>query len=160
MGLNYIEHFLILTHDPDATRDWWVENLGFRSDEHPEFGFPVHWLYIGDQDVVHIGKANHSAHQNEYLRPGDEIAATTAEANPGSGRIDHICFNCSGIDDFVNRLQTSGIKFNERQAHDQSLYQLFFTEPINRIKIELNFPAEEAAKSGRTATLTAADAAQ
>ena len=79
MGLNFMEHILILTHDPDGTRDWWVKNLGFRSGDHPEFGFPVHWLYIGDQDVVHIGKANFSEHQNEYLRPGDDSAAAEAE---------------------------------------------------------------------------------
>ncbi|MBT5571021.1 MAG: hypothetical protein HOJ90_07385 [Alphaproteobacteria bacterium] len=160
MGLNFMEHILILTHDPDGTRDWWVENLGFRSGDHPEFGFPVHWLYIGDQDVVHIGKANHSDHQNEYLRPGDDNAAAEAEANGGSGRIDHVCFNCSGIEEFANRLDSNGIKYNERQAHDQSLYQLFFMEPINGIKVELNFSAEEAQKAGRSAARTAADAAQ
>lgn len=33
MGLNFMEHILILTDDPDGTRDWWVNNLGFRSGE-------------------------------------------------------------------------------------------------------------------------------
>lgn len=157
MGLNFMEHVLILTHDPDGTKDWWVKNLGFREGPHPEFGFPVHWLYIGDQDVVHIGKANFSDHQNEYLRPGEGQQA--AGDTTGSGRIDHVCFNCSGIEEFIERLETNGIKFNERQAHNQSLYQLFFMEPINGIKVELNFPAAEAEKAGRSAARTAADAA-
>ncbi len=50
MGLRFLEHLLILTHDPEATRDWFVNNLGFRNGYHPEFGFPVYWLYIGEQD--------------------------------------------------------------------------------------------------------------
>jgi catechol 2,3-dioxygenase-like lactoylglutathione lyase family enzyme len=37
MGLRFLEHLLILTHDPDATRDWFVQNLGFREGYHPEF---------------------------------------------------------------------------------------------------------------------------
>jgi len=57
MGLRFLEHLLILTHDPEGTRDWFVNNLGFRDGEHPDFGFPVYWLYIGQQDVIHIGQA-------------------------------------------------------------------------------------------------------
>ena len=49
MGLRFLEHILILTHDPDGTRDRFVKNLGFRDGYHPEFGFPVYWLYIGEQ---------------------------------------------------------------------------------------------------------------
>ena len=117
---------------------------------------------MGEQSRIPFGRPPRirlSDHQNEYLRPGDETAAAKAEANTGSGRIDHVCFNCSGIEEFADRLEKNGIKYNERQAHDQSLYQLFFMEPINGIKIELNFSAEEAAKAGRSPTRTAADAA-
>ena len=28
MGLKFLEHLLILTHDPDGTRDWLCTNLG------------------------------------------------------------------------------------------------------------------------------------
>ena len=31
MGLRFMEHILILTDDPDGTRDWWCKVLGFRS---------------------------------------------------------------------------------------------------------------------------------
>jgi catechol 2,3-dioxygenase-like lactoylglutathione lyase family enzyme len=68
MGLRFLEHLLILTDDPEGTRDWFCTNLGFRNGYHPEFGFPVYWLYIGEQDVIHIGKARHSEHQDTYLK--------------------------------------------------------------------------------------------
>lgn len=160
MGLRFMEHILILTHDPDGTRDWFCTNLGFRNGYHPEFGFPVHWLYIGDQDVVHIGKARHSEHQNTYLRaPGDkEDEDYSAAGAPGSGRIDHVCFNCDGIEEFVERLTKNEVGFSERKAHNSNLYQLFMREPINGIKVELNFTAEEAVRAGRVAAWTSTGA--
>lgn len=158
MGLRFMEHVLILTEEPEKTRDWWVDTLGFRSGDHPEFGFPVYWLYIGDQDVVHIGKRNHSDHQNAYLNAPD-AAGDQRNGNSGepqnTGRIDHLCFNCDGIEEFVERLEKNNVDFSERQAHSQAFHQLFFFEPINAIKIELNFPAEEARRAGRGATMNA-----
>lgn len=156
MGLRFMEHILILTHDPEGTRDWFCENLGFVSGYHPEFGFPVYWLYIGEQDVVHIGKAKHSDHQNIYLStPSDQAEVDYSGAGAlGSGRIDHVCFNCDGLDSFVERLTKNGVEFNERKAHNSDLYQLFMREPINGIKVELNFSKEEAIASGRMPTWT------
>ena len=160
MGLRFMEHILILTHDPDATRDWFCDNLGFRSGDHPEFGFPVHWLYIGDQDVLHIGKANFSEHQNTYLRTpsdgegGSKTAQNEAQNFLGSGRIDHVCFNCDGLLEFVDRLTKRGIEFSERKAHNSDLFQLFMREPINGIKVELNFSAQEAIQAGRMPAYT------
>ena len=156
MGLKFLEHLLILTHDPDGTRDWFCDNLGFRSGHHPEFGFPVHWLYIGDQDVLHIGKARHSEHQDTYLKtPSDQAGIDYSAAGaPGSGRIDHLCLNCDGIEEFIERLTANGVEFSERKAHDSNLYQLFMREPINGIKVELNFAWHEAARIGRVPSWT------
>jgi catechol 2,3-dioxygenase-like lactoylglutathione lyase family enzyme len=155
-----MEHILILTHDPDGTRDWFCNNLGFRSGEHPEFGFPVHWLYIGEQDVVHIGKARHSEHQDTYLAtPSDQAGVDYSAAGaPGSGRIDHVCFNCEGIEEFMARLKANNVEFSERKAHNSDLYQLFMREPINGIKVELNFAAHEAVRIGRMPAWTSTGA--
>jgi catechol 2,3-dioxygenase-like lactoylglutathione lyase family enzyme len=160
MGLKFMEHLLILTHDPEGTRDWFCKNLGFRSGDHPDFGFPVYWLYIGDQDVLHIGKSKFSEHQDTYLKtPSDHPHQDYSAAGAlGSGRIDHVCFNCDGMDEFIERLTKNGIEFNERKAHNSNLYQLFMREPINGIKVELNFSAEEAIRVGRVASWTDAGA--
>ena len=156
MGLRFLEHVLILTHDPEGTRDWFCDNLGFRSGDHPDFGFPVYWLYIGAQDVIHIGKARHSAHQDTYLQtPSDQAGMDYAAAGAlGSGRIDHLCLNCDGMGEFVERLTRRGVVFSERKAHNSNLYQLFMREPINGIKVELNFAWEEAVKMGRVPAWT------
>ena len=159
MGLRFLEHVLILTHDPQATRDWFVDCLGFREGPHPDFGFPVHWLYIGEQDVIHIGQARHSAHQDTYLQvAGDRDRDFTAAGALGSGRIDHLCLNCDGMGEFIERLTARGVEFSERKAHGSNLYQLFMREPVNGIKVELNFAWAEAVRLGRVPGWTDAGA--
>jgi catechol 2,3-dioxygenase-like lactoylglutathione lyase family enzyme len=156
MGVRFLEHILILTDQPEETCRWWSETLGLRVGDHPEFGMPVYWLYVGDQDVLHIGQKDYSRHQREYLRAEGQ---PETDGSMGSGRIDHVCFNCAGLEELVARLEASGVPFSERQANGHALYQLFLTDPINGIKIELNFAAEEARRAGRKPARTAADAA-
>ncbi len=44
--------------------------------------------------------------------------------------------------------------FSERKAHNSNLYQLFMREPVNGIKVELNFAWDEAARIGRVPAWT------
>lgn len=104
----------------------------------------MHWLYIGDQDVVHIAPAGGSAAQNAYL--GNEAGGPAM----GSGRLDHICFHCDGVEEAFARLEAIGAKYEERRAGTSPVYQVFIEEPINGLKVELNFPAAEAEAAGRT----------
>src|SRR5690349_3418588 len=69
MPLSHLEHYLIQTDDLEATRRWYVEVLGMREGPHPDFGLPVHWLYIGERDVLHLtqGGTNVSEARKRYL---------------------------------------------------------------------------------------------
>jgi catechol 2,3-dioxygenase-like lactoylglutathione lyase family enzyme len=139
MPLSHIEHFLVAADDIDATRDWYARVLGMRSGPHPDFGFPVHWMYIGEADVVHIGPSAKMAGaiQQQYL------GRTSQATGQGTGAIDHIAFRASGLREMVSHLRNEGISFSQRRANGQALFQLFFHDP-NGIKIELNFNAAEA----------------
>jgi hypothetical protein len=46
------------------------------------------------------------------------------------------------------------VAFSERKAHGSNLYQLFMREPVNGIKIELNFAWQEAQRMGRVPAWT------
>lgn len=149
MPISHLEHFLIQTDDIERTCDWYVRVLGFRIGPSPDFRFPVKWLYLGEQDVIHVceGGAGVSEARKRYLgQQSQEVR--------GSGAIDHVAFRCSGLEAMLARLEATGVEFNERQVDDQALYQLFLFDP-NGIKVELNFAAQEAA--GRRAAVTAAD---
>jgi catechol 2,3-dioxygenase-like lactoylglutathione lyase family enzyme len=137
MPVSHLEHFLIQTADLKATRDWYVDMLGFREGPHPDFKFPVVWLYLGDKDVVHLteGGKNVSANRKAYL-------GQQSEATQGSGVIDHMAFRCTGLRDMMEHLRDKKVEFRQRMVSDQGLFQLFLFDP-NGVKVELNFSNAE-----------------
>jgi len=139
MPLAHIEHCLVVADDIDQTRDWYCDVLGMVEGPHPDFGFPVHWLYLNGRDVVHISQsAEHAGEdQKRYL------GRTSGDTGSGTGAIDHIAFRATGLKAMLAHLRLRGIEFSERRASDQALYQLFLHDP-NGIKLELNFDADEA----------------
>ena len=139
MPLKHIEHFLVAADDIDATRDWYARVLGMRSGAHPDFGFPVHWMYLGDVDIVHIGPSAKAAGeiQKKYL------GRTSQGTGAGTGAIDHIAFRATGLRQMLQHLRAEDVPFSQRRANGQALFQLFFYDP-NGIKIELNYDAAEA----------------
>lgn len=139
MPLHHIEHVLIQPADMEATARWWCEVLGMREGPHPDFKFPVKWLYIGDTDVVHLtpGGANTSENRKQYL-------GQQSEAVQGSGVIDHIAFRCTGLRGTMEHLRDKGVEFRQRRANGDALFQLFLLDP-NGVKVELNFDGAEAA---------------
>ena len=139
MPVSHIEHILVAADDIDATRDWYARVLGMRSGPHPDFGFPVHWMYVGDVDVVHIGPSAKAASE----RQKDYLGRTSQNAGTGTGALDHIAFRATGLQEMMEHLRSQGVPFSQRRANGQALFQLFFYDP-NGIKIELNYAAEEA----------------
>ncbi len=138
MGLSHIEHFLVAADDIDATRDWYARILGMSSGPHPDFGFPVHWMYLGEVDVVHIGPSAGAANENQKKYLG----RTSQDTGVGTGAIDHIAFRATGLRAMLEHLRAERIAFSQRRANGQALLQVFFHDP-NGIKIELNFAAAE-----------------
>ena len=139
MPLSHIEHYLVLSDEIDATRDWYRDVLGMQEGWHPDFGFPVYWMYLGGVDVVHIGRSAKHASDNQKVYLGRLAQDTGA----GTGAIDHIAFRAKGLRETLAHLRRHGIEFSERRANGQALYQLFMVDP-NGIKVELNFDAAEA----------------
>jgi catechol 2,3-dioxygenase-like lactoylglutathione lyase family enzyme len=139
MPLSHIEHILVAADDIDATRDWYARVLGMRSGPHPDFGFPVHWMYLGERDIVHIGPSAKGASeiQKKYL------GRTSQDSGSGTGALDHIAFRASGLKQMLEHLRAEKIPFSQRRANGQALFQLFFYDP-NGVKIELNYDAAEA----------------
>lgn len=138
MPLHHLEHFLIQTENLEATRDWYVKTLGLHEGWHPDFKFPVVWLYIGDTDVVHltVGGKNISDNRKKYL-------GQQSDAVQGTGVIDHVAFRCTGLKEMMEHLTKNKIEFHKRQVDDQGLFQLFLFDP-NGIKVELNYANAEA----------------
>lgn len=138
MPVSHLEHFLIQTADLKATRDWYVDVLGFREGPHPDFKFPVVWLYLGDTDVVHLTEGGKNVSDNRKAYLGQQ-----SDAVHGSGVVDHVAFRCTGLRQMMEHLRDRGVEFSKRMVSDQGLFQLFLLDP-NGVKVELNFANAEA----------------
>jgi catechol 2,3-dioxygenase-like lactoylglutathione lyase family enzyme len=149
MPLDFMQHFLIQSEDVEKTKNWYVEVLGLKTGFTPDFKFPVYWLYLGDQDVLHLTQGGKDVPQNRLKYVGQQSQATQ-----GTGVIDHIAFRATGLHEMIAHFEKTETKFKERQVDTEGLYQLFVFDP-NGIKIELNFANAEA--NGRKPGLMASD---
>jgi catechol 2,3-dioxygenase-like lactoylglutathione lyase family enzyme len=130
MPLQNLNHFLVLAEDLDATRDFYVDVLGLEVGKRPSFKIPGYWLYLGDHAVVHLASK-------------DPSGAGESAGDGGTGAIDHIAFEASGLADMTARLEARGIPVRQRVVPGLGLHQLFIQDP-NGVTIELNYPASEA----------------
>lgn len=151
MGLQRLQHVLIQTTDLAGTVRWWQEVLGLRPGPHPDFGFPVAWLYLGEEGVLHVteGGAGVSANRQAYL-------AQQSQAEHGTGVLDHIAFHATDLPAVMARLQRLGVAVTSRRVDAQGLFQLFLFDP-NGVEVELNFDGREADAAGIAPALMASD---
>lgn len=132
MPLTKMEHYLVISHDIDATRDFYRDVLGLADGHRPDLGFPGYWLYIGDTPCIHIAEWDtYTAHSN---RLG---LAVTARA-PGTGAVDHVAFAGADYDAVLARIESAGLPVERHNTPAIGLRQLFVKDP-NGVKIELNF---------------------
>ena len=109
MPLNHIEHYLVLTKDLEATRDFYVNVLGMRDGERPPFDFAGNWFYLGDMACVHVAQV------------GGEKGLREAPEGDGTGAVDHIAFNASGLAELLRRLDRLGLQARRLTMPDLGL---------------------------------------
>lgn len=144
MPIGRLDHYSIRTLDIEASRRFYTEVMDFQIGFRPPFKFPGLWLYNGAPypescGVVHIIGIDLSDPQGlkEYL--GDRDLSTLN----GTGTVDHMAFNATGLADVLARLKRHGVAYRERSVPSLGLHQVFFEDPSS-VTIELNFPAAEA----------------
>ena len=135
MPLTQLEHYLVLTDDIDATRDFYCDALGLRVGPRPPLDFLGYWVYLGDVPCIHI--ADWTSYRAHSETTGIAISARAA----GTGPIDHIAFNAVDYESVKARLRSHAILAAENLVPGIGLRQLFLTDP-NGVKIELNIAAE------------------
>ncbi|HSG95791.1 MAG TPA: VOC family protein [Afifellaceae bacterium] len=129
MELNSFEHVLIVANDLEATKDFYVDIVGLSVGKRPDFPFPGYWLYLGDTPCVHLRGHAYGVRKATGRRSEDR----------GTGSIDHVAFNATGINAARDRFDSAGIDYEHRLVPGAPLQQMFITDP-NGVKIEINFP--------------------
>ncbi len=123
MALNGLNHVSTRPIDLEATKDFYVEALGLAVGDRPTLPFPGYWLYCGTQAVIHL--------------LGTELGGSGEP--PVTGRLDHIAFEGSGLDEIKARLAKQRIEYEEREIASVNLTQLFLHDP-DGVAVEINFP--------------------
>ncbi len=132
MPLTKLEHYLVMTDDIDATRDFYRDVIGLSLGMRADLGFPGYWLYLGETPVIHIAEwLTYTAHSNKLGIP------VTTRAN-GTGVFDHIAFNGTHAQEMIDKLDQLKVPFHRNDVPHVGLIQLFLFDP-NGIKIELNY---------------------
>ena len=132
MPLTALEHYLVLTADLDAKRDFYRDALGMTEGPRPPLGFPGYWMYIGTTPVIHIAEwRTYTAHSTAKEIP------VTAPAH-STGAFDHVAFNALDFGAVMARLESHGVLPARNLVSKSGMRQLFVFDP-NGIKVEINF---------------------
>lgn len=132
MPIKELNHFFVRAGDLEATRQFYIDVLGFEVMPRPDFPFPGYWMGVNGSIQVHVGPSNIPNRQAYYLGTADDAA------DGQSGVIDHVAFLADDPAAFVERFKARGIEFRPRHLPDSKLFQLFIRDP-NGVMIELNF---------------------
>jgi catechol 2,3-dioxygenase-like lactoylglutathione lyase family enzyme len=131
LAVQALEHITIRCAQLQRTRDFYVELIGLKDGERPNFPFRGHWLYLGAIPVVHLVEASDTAGAW-----GRDSAPPKAEE--GTGSFDHVAFRGDDFEAMRARLQKAGMTFKERVVPGGRLSQLFVPDPEG-VLVEINF---------------------
>ncbi len=131
------DHYLVFATDLQESVEWYEKVLGMERGFTPEFHVPVQWMYLGGHPIVHVVQLAEDKSMDEAY-----VGRVDSTQEGGSGRIDHVAFQCKGLEATLAHLDAHGVDYAERRVDLNSRYQLFFRDP-NGIKIELDFDAAE-----------------
>jgi catechol 2,3-dioxygenase-like lactoylglutathione lyase family enzyme len=120
MAVVGLDHYAILSSDPERTTNFYSEIVGLTVGPRPALSFPGIWLYAGAEPIVHI--------------IFDKRIPTKE-----TGAVDHLAFKAEGsIDGTVTVLEAHNIEYSRRTIERTGVTQIFFRDPDN-VGVELNF---------------------
>jgi len=116
-----LDHVNIHTRDAATMISFLSEVLEVKEGHRPPFPNPGHWLYIGDQPVIHL---------DVIERDGDFP----------QGIYNHIAFALYDLGSALKRIEATGYRHEYRDIPGTTLGQIFVYGPEG-VKIELQYPA-------------------
>lgn len=102
-------------------RDFYCNVVGLTEGFRPAFERFGFWLYIGNQDVLHL------------ITPKKGDSRSMQKSS-----YDHVAFKSSHYEDVLKKLQGLNIPFDEKAIPGMSAHQIFLRDPVGN-RVELNF---------------------
>lgn len=118
-----MDHFTIVTDQLEATRQFYVDLLGFEVGPRPPFPVDGLWLYADSYPMLHV-------------------ISVEQMPEPRRGVLDHMAFFLwSGFNARQARWPQRPLPHHPRPGENRT-WQVFFKDP-NGVEVELGFDAEE-----------------
>jgi len=137
MPLGPLQHYTIEPSDLERTKTFYCDVLGLENGERPPLNFPGYWLYSGGVATVHLMG-------QRQPREGIVVRGTETKFDH-TGRLDHIAFAATDLDNVRKRLQSKDVAFREQIVPRSGETQIFLYDP-DGVGVELNFPAPQGAR--------------
>jgi catechol 2,3-dioxygenase-like lactoylglutathione lyase family enzyme len=114
-----LDHVSVRTSNLDASIRFYEDVIGLKVGYRPTMSFGGAWLYDGSRAVIHI------ICEDEFTQND-------------TGPLDHVAFNCKGLEEYRQGLDDKGVPYRTNYIPDTKLTQLFVEDPEG-VTIELNF---------------------
>jgi catechol 2,3-dioxygenase-like lactoylglutathione lyase family enzyme len=105
-------------------RDFYCDVVGLREGFRPAFERFGFWLYIKDNDVLHL------------ITPKEGDGRS-----PQKSSFDHIAFKTTDYQGVLQKLKTLNIHFEEKPIPGMTAHQIFLRDPAGN-RVELNFDGD------------------
>jgi len=102
-------------------RDFYCNVVGLQEGFRPAFERFGFWLYIGDEDVIHL------------ITPKEGDGRS-----PQKSSYDHVAFKASNYQSILEKLKKLNISFEEKPIPGMTAHQIFLRDPAGN-RVELNF---------------------
>ena len=121
LDVSALHHVTIGCAPDDLPRllDFYTGTIGLQQGYRPALRHPGHWLYVGDEAIVHLN-------------------ALLPATPPPRGPVDHVALKAHGLDTTRRMLRDANIDFSEKPLDGTTLYQVFLQDPLG-LTVELNF---------------------
>jgi catechol 2,3-dioxygenase-like lactoylglutathione lyase family enzyme len=120
MAVVGLDHYAILSSDPERTTKFYTDVVGLEVGHRPKLSFPGVWLYAGGEPIVHV------------IFDKDIPSRET-------GAVDHLALKATGsVDQTLAVLKRNNVDFSMRVLERTGVTQVFFRDPDN-VGVELNF---------------------
>jgi len=134
MKIEKIDHVNIRTSDVAATSSFFESVLGMSVSPTPGQPDLTKSAWICDAE----GRAAVHLTGPEIFYPWEDKANPPSPNAPGTGRIHHVAFSCTGYAEMLARLTETGVAYTSNEVPQAGLRQFFVADP-NAVLLELNF---------------------
>lgn len=126
MQIGNLDHVNIRTTQLDTMIDWYIDILGMRNGDRPDFPFPGAWMYAGKAAVVHLVGIE-----------GEPVTGSEVDL-----KLEHFAFSATGLHKFEAKLCKKNIQYRRVEIPSINLVQINLWDPDGN-HIHVDFSAHE-----------------